>query len=99
MGGAAGRGRRARTVVRAHAVAAEPRAGAGAVAGAALARGAAPLQADVPLRDHEARERRPEVASPHGARLPLLDPAVCAGDGRARAATPGLHAPGPVSGD
>jgi len=99
MGWAAARGGPARAAVRAHAVAAEPRAGAGAVAGAALARVAAPLQADVPLRDHEARERRPEVASPHGARLPLLDAAVAAVDGVVRAAAPGVDAPGHDAGN
>src|SRR5256885_1764135 len=99
MGWAAARGGPARAGVRAHAVAAEPRAGAGAVAGAGLARVAAPLQADVPLRDPEARERRPGVASPHGARLPLLDAAVAAVAGCVRAAAPGVDAPGHDAGN
>src|SRR5207245_9405665 len=84
----------ARRPVRAHALAAEPPAGAGAVGRGPVARVAAPLQADVLVRDHEAGERRSDVASPDRARLPLLDAAAPAVAGVVRPAISGLDAPG-----
>src|SRR5207245_911601 len=66
----------------------------GAVRRRQMARVVAALQGDVPGRDDETGERRSGVASPHRARLPLLDAAAPAVDGVVRAAAAWLGAPG-----
>src|SRR6266571_5314874 len=81
-------------LLRAHPARPEPAAGARALRRDALARMVAAVPAHVPLRDHEARERRPGVAQPHRARLPLLDPAPAAVDGVVRALAPGVDPSG-----
>src|SRR5207237_508329 len=60
---------------------------------------AAPLQADVPVGDHEAGEWRSDVASSHRARLPLLDSAAPAVDGVVRTAAARPGAPGDDAGE
>src|SRR5438876_11177171 len=93
MGRAAARGGPARGVLRAHRSRAEPAPRAGSVRADALARVVAAVPPDVPLRNHQARERRPDVARPHRPRLPLLDPAPAAVDGVVRPLAPGMDAP------
>src|SRR5438034_688737 len=93
MGRAAARGGPARGVLCAHRSRAEPAPRAGSVRAHALARVVAAVPPDVPLRNHKARERRPDVARPHRPRLPLLEPAPAAVDGVVRPLAPGMDAP------
>src|SRR5207244_2050968 len=76
VGCAAARDGAARDLVRAHAAGAQPDHGAAATRAGALARVGTVVPPHGAVGRYEARERGSHVASPHGPRLPLLDPAA-----------------------
>src|SRR5438105_11583054 len=102
VGRAAARDRVAGGTVRARPARPQPDAGPGALALDALAAVVAVVPPHVPLRCHEARERRSGVAPSQRARLPLLDPTaphlagvVRAMDSRLAASSHYTRDPGP----
>ena len=90
VGRAAARGRLPRHSLGARWVAAPPLPEE-AIGARAVAAGLPPLQADVPVRHHQARERGSDVAHAHRARLPLPDPAAAALDRLVRPSTLGAE--------
>ena len=89
VGPAPSRGRFSRDLVRADPARA-PRGGARGLAGNAGARLLAPLSPHVRLGIRQARERRPQLAKPLGADVPLLDAAAAPLDGLVRESRPDL---------